>query len=305
MNRQMFSLFDGYQDIVYLIDLEDNTLVYVNKACCKNMGVDSPSQLLGRKCYEALRGFNKVCEDCANPHLCLNRFETRNLSNPITKKFYSMRSTILREGEKLLRLTIAVDLGYELRQVNTIVQMMTISRVISKAQEEALSASDPEESFDALLSFIGNHLECDRVYIFEVAPDGSSSNTYEWCAEGVEPEKDALQNISAEAAKPWYDTFAKRGNVIIRNMEDYKKISPDLYRILKPQNINSLIAGPLYLDNKLIGYYGVDNPPYKDMEFISYTYDMLGNFICSLIQSRNLKREAEAAMKKAGEEKQD
>lgn len=288
--KRRFSIFDRYQDIVFAVDLEDDTLVYVNKACCRSMGCESPSALLGRKCYEALRGFKKACEDCSNPHLCENQFEVRNMSNPVTKKFYSMRSTILGDGDKRLRLTIAVDLGYELRQVSTIVEMMTISRVISKAEEESLAAPDPDTAINELLKSLGRHLESDRVYIFEEAPDGSCSNTYEWCAEGVMPAKDTLQNIPAEVMGPWYETFEKRGNVMIRDIEEYKSISPALYDILKPQNINSLIVGPMYINKKRIGYYGVDNPPYKNMECISYTYDMLGNFIGSLIRARDLRR---------------
>jgi hypothetical protein len=84
--KRRFSIFDSYQDIVFVVDLEDDTLVYVNKACCRSMGYESPSALLGRKCYEALRGFKKVCGDCSNPRLCKNQFEVRNMSNPVTKK---------------------------------------------------------------------------------------------------------------------------------------------------------------------------------------------------------------------------
>ena len=78
--------------------------------------------------------------------------------------------------------------------------------------------------------------------------------------------------------------------IAIRDIEEYKSISPALYDILKPQNINSLVVGPMYINKKRIGYYGVDNPPYKNMECISYTYDMLGNFIGSLIRARDFRR---------------
>lgn len=291
MYKELLSMFDNYQDIVYLIDIEDDTIVYVNKACCKTMGASSEYDLIGHKCYEGLRGFTKTCDDCNSSSLCVNKYIVRNLANPLTHKFYSARETLIEENGKKYRLTIAVDLGYEVHQFGRIVQMMTISRIISMAQNTALEEKDPDKAITQMMKYLGEHLESDRVYIFEEFEDGSCSNTYEWCAEGVTPEKDKLQNIPATTMKPWYDELDQRKNILIRDMKQYEKDHPSLSAILKAQDIQTLVVGPLFLHGKRIGYYGVDNPPYKDMDYISSTYDILGGFISSLIAMRDIQRE--------------
>lgn len=42
---------------------------------------------------------------------------------------------------------------------------------------------------------MGKALNADRVYIVEKDEKDFDNNTYEWCADGVEPEKDSLQNL--------------------------------------------------------------------------------------------------------------
>ncbi|MDO4573397.1 MAG: EAL domain-containing protein, partial [Clostridia bacterium] len=53
---------------------------------------------------------------------------------------------------------------------------------------------DIDEAVRAILSLLGEHYRVDRAYIFEDTPDHlACNNTYEWCAEGVEPQIDQLQ----------------------------------------------------------------------------------------------------------------
>lgn len=41
----------------------------------------------------------------------------------------------------------------------------------------------------------GPHLRVRRAYVFEIDADERVDNTYEWCAPGVEPQKDILQKV--------------------------------------------------------------------------------------------------------------
>ncbi len=61
--------------------------------------------------------------------------------------------------------------------------------------------------------------------------------------------------------------------------------------ILKEQNIRSLVVVPLYDGEKLIGFYGVDNPPAKLLEYASNMLQTAAYFIVSSLKRRNLVRE--------------
>ena len=63
------------------------------------------------------------------------------------------------------------------------------------------------------------------------------------------------------------------------------------YEILKRQNIHSLVVVPLYDDDKVIAFYGVDNPPGKYVEYASNMLQIMGHFIISVLRRRNLVRQ--------------
>lgn len=92
---------------------------------------------------------------------------------------------------------------------------------------------------------------------------GNDDNTYEWVANGIGPEKDNLQNVPAEVCENWYRNFREGKNIIIGNLENIRESDPLQYENLKQQNISTLVVVPLYEGQKIIGFYGVDNPPEK------------------------------------------
>ena len=57
---------------------------------------------------------------------------------------------------------------------------------------------------------------------------------------------------------------------------------------MKRQNIHSLVVVPLYNDKKIIGFYGVDNPPGKTLDYVQNMLQIMGHFIISCIKRRNL-----------------
>lgn len=116
------------------------------------------------------------------------------------------------------------------------------------------------EAVERSMNRLGNFLECDRVYLFEFDGD-RMSNTHEWCAAGIKAEKDELQNMPRTLITRWEKLFDKGENVVICNLENICESDPGEYDVLHRQGIHSLVAAPLFAENELIGYMGVDNPP--------------------------------------------
>ena len=59
----------------------------------------------------------------------------------------------------------------------------------------ASSAESPDRIINQILQYICQNLRSDRAYIFEDNLDGTYSNTYEYCREGVSAEIENLQNV--------------------------------------------------------------------------------------------------------------
>lgn len=120
--------------------------------------------------------------------------------------------------------------------------------------------SDIDSLIRESLKQIGEFVESDRSYIFSYDfVENTTSNTYEWCSEGIEPEIDNLQNIPIDYIPQWLEAHRKGEAFYI---EDVSLLPEDgeqgLRAILEPQGIKSLIVIPTIKNKELIGFVGFD-----------------------------------------------
>lgn len=139
------------------------------------------------------------------------------------------------------------------------------------AMDRAQSRDELRASIQTLLRVIGVSTASERVYIFDRDEvTGVFRNTYEWCAEHVQPWQDQLQSVQPSDMPYWLNSFQRGDSVIIDNVEDVKDIMPSEYELLKLQSIHSEISFPIFFKNTLKGFIGVDNPHIDQSEaFIS------------------------------------
>ena len=150
------------------------------------------------------------------------------------------------------------------------------------------SAGNIEANIMNMLDYIGRKLEADRTYIFEKNKEGNSDNTYEWCSENAIPQKDQLQNVEHDGLMDaWYDRLANNKGGLITDLEEYKEVNLSMYELLKPQDIHSLIAWPIFVDEICIGFLGIDNPQKKHMEDVSRILEMVGFIMSIIIRQRD------------------
>ncbi len=159
---------------------------------------------------------------------------------------------------------------------------------IAEYLQEMITTQKPDKAVQEMLTFLGERCQSERTYIFELNGNDTFSNTYEWCAEGVEPQKDLLQNEPIEVISEWWALFENNDPVIISDLEDIRDTHPQIYAGLKPQNIKSLVTAPIRLNSVLIGFLGVDNPSEQRLEFLSKVLFIIANFISFVIEKRNL-----------------
>ena len=114
-----------------------------------------------------------------------------------------------------------------------------------------------DATIDELLCFIGTHFNVSRVYIFENNEDNTCcSNTFEWCNEGIPPEKENLQNVSYITDIPgWPDVYDERG---VFYCTDVTELDPHIRKVVEPQGIRSMLHCAI-MDNGIFrGYVGFD-----------------------------------------------
>lgn len=139
-----------------------------------------------------------------------------------------------------------IEIAHNLRQ----------QEILSKISLNYNSFEGFDKKTKETLRIIGLHTQVSRVYIFENSPDNLfTSNTYEWCNTNIEAQIDELQNIPFELIPSWMKILKNKGMVFSENI---RELPQDIFEILEPQNIISIIVFPLKAGKKIIGFIGFD-----------------------------------------------
>lgn len=138
---------------------------------------------------------------------------------------------------------------------------LEIKNAILDCVDTLVLDGDDKNRINKLLGLVGKFYGADRGYIVEIDEGGETiSNTYEWCNAGIVPEIDFLQKLDIALVDGWFKAFEERNEFYLPSVDAIKDTEPDLYEVLKPQNIINLVTAPLRQKGELVGFIGVDNP---------------------------------------------
>jgi diguanylate cyclase (GGDEF)-like protein/PAS domain S-box-containing protein len=164
-----------------------------------------------------------------------------------------------------------------------------------------LPSNEIDSGISDVLSIIGQYSNVDRSYVFLYDESNTKiSNTHEWCAHGVDPFIEKMQNL-VEDDLPWF--FGKIRNLEIVHVPDIEELPPEAAKERKEwqgQDIRSLICVPIVNGFTLIGFLGFDSvKAYK-----SWTDDMMllirmmaGFFASALVQRKTEEKMQEGALR--------
>lgn len=118
-------------------------------------------------------------------------------------------------------------------------------------------ASDPDRLIANQLRRMGEFFEVSRSYIFFYDNDYErQSNIWEWCGDGVDSQRDRLQDVPVSIS-PWWFGRMKEGDPITGPVHGFP--DPDLVGLLEEQEILSLAVVPLRVGGALRGFVGFDD----------------------------------------------
>ena len=171
--------------------------------------------------------------------------------------------------------------------------------LVQYAFRRLYAAKNVDASINEILDLVGRKMNVSRVYIFENSDDNRfCSNTYEWCNEGIQPEIRNLQNISYETDIEGYlDAYDETG---IFYCPDIDMLPENIYNIVAPQGIKSLLHCAILDQGTFRGYIGFDECVTKRMwtkeqiDALTYLSEMLSVFLLK-------KREQEKALRQVSE----
>ena len=110
------------------------------------------------------------------------------------------------------------------------------------------------------LQEVGSFAEADRSYVFQVSADGLFiGNTYEWCAQGIAPQIDRLQDIPFDDAMLFCRTIKRFAIVDYPSVGQLPAEAAVDRELLAAQSIQSVLAVPMVANDRLLGFIGLDS----------------------------------------------
>jgi len=292
-------------EVFWLRDIENNKVLYVNPAF---------EQVWGRTCdslYADPQSFIATVYAADRPAVMaaftayastgVFDLEYRIVRPNGDIRWLHARSFPVRDatGRVIRHAGVAVDITdrkqieEELRQQTRLQEMLMeiSSTYISMPLDQVDSA------IEASLGELGEFVGADRVYLFDYDFEQQTcSNTHEWCAAGVTPQIDQLQEVPLELVPDWVATHRQGKTMYV---PDVLALPPDdgVRQILEPQEIKSLIAVPMMDGAQCLGFVGFDSVR-RHYNYSAAEQRLLTIFAQMLVNIRK-RREIEQALQAA------
>ncbi|MBM6828303.1 GAF domain-containing protein [Anaerotignum lactatifermentans] len=249
------------EDAITVCDMVTHELYYLNPAAQRIFGV---RDYRGRKCYQALRGRSMPCEFCPKDILRHDTFHIWEDRNEYCDRHFLLKDKLMDIGDKTVRFQVAMDITKQEYVSQKTRERLEFANRIAGYADLLGRQKEWRKVVNVALAGMGEFYKADRAYLFEEVPGKSGywSNTFEWCAPGVTPQKDNLQQVPPEAVERWMEAFRTQGSILLYNLEPLRKKSPLEWEILNSQDIQRVIAVPLMSNGQVAGFIGVDNPRY-------------------------------------------
>ncbi len=298
-------ILDNLQELVYIADMETYELLYYNRALAEEFHI--PQRLHG-KCYEILQGRRDPCPFCTNGKLSQDGCYVWKFYNQLVGRHFLLSDSICEFNGRQVRTEIASDITEHVLLQEQLDKNLSLQNFINHCARK-LYRQDADLPFliDDVLAAIGEYLQADRAYIFEFSDD-VVRNTFEWCREGVVPQKEFLANVPVGGIARRMPNFYAHQPILTTDVESLRESSPEEYAVLKRQDIHSLLVFPLWNGKSLRGFVGVDNlDPEKfffssslwrrdslnELHFLSYHDQLTGVFNRNAFQRDVQKRDAD------------
>lgn len=253
---------DESDTIVYISDPETYELLYLNKSAIRLLGKPDRESWYKKPCYKIIQGKDSPCEFCNMSTLTQDEFFKWDFYNPSLGRYFNLRDKLIDLDGKLVKLEIAMDVTEKHMMHQMIRKKLKSEETLVKCIQTLNQDVETDESIGQLLEIIGNFYDAERAYIFEADYKSSTiSNTYEWCRQGVDPQKQGLQNLPIETADIWTKGFKQEAGLYSTSLESIEDKESRRYRILKQRGVRHLLVVPLRTaGGETMGFLGLDNP---------------------------------------------
>jgi len=166
--------------------------------------------------------------------------------------------TILKSKPRAIALVHATDMTQPTRTRQGLIHRAEMVRLVAEISTLFINlpADKIDDGINHALEACGRFTGVDRCYVMIFSDNTAMYNSHEWCAEGVEPRMDKLQNASVAGLDWWMGKLNRAEEIHIPRVSDMPQQAAPEKKALQLQGILSVIAVPMIYGGSLIGFLG-------------------------------------------------
>jgi diguanylate cyclase (GGDEF)-like protein/PAS domain S-box-containing protein len=183
------------------------------------------------------------------------------LEDGTTRDYHFQGRSITLGGEEFLT-GLGIDMTDVYRTEAALDYLSGLQRALVDASKRfiALGSADVDDAITDVLGRVGAYCEVDRSYLFRFKAERTlMDNTHEWCAEGITPEIDNLQNLPRKAVPNVVRLMERREVMHVPRVADLPLGWEADRAVFEEEDIQSLVVVPIVVGGELHGFVGFDS----------------------------------------------
>ncbi len=286
--------FENAPEGLFVLDRE-GFFIEANPEACKMTGYSS-TRLYGMQARELI---NPVCNSSQQKifeksFTCGSVDEEVLLTKASGESFWA-RLVTSRVSDDLV-IVFCEDISQRKQQEEMLSRQLQFQKLIATISSNFVNSTieDFDEVVNNALALCGTFFSSDRCYVFLFSPDHKlMSNTHEWCSEGIEPQKDELQNFVISSINWWWGEISNRRIINIDDVNNYPGLGSKEKELFNAQGIQSLLSIPMINNGGIFGFFGLDRvvkaKDWTDQEVTQF--NLVGEIISSVFSKRKAEME--------------
>lgn len=271
-HEQVYNAFvEAVDDLVYIVD-HDGRYAMLNKRALADCSLDSnkvigktPVEAFGDKVGGLLMRNNRQVLESGKPLYLQEWITLKGVSrcyssslNPIFDKDGETAAVIgiSRDITDLKRMVEQLEIGSD-NMHSLFQQRVHYEHLVKEIVRESITRHGIDEFLASVIAMLGEGLDVSRSYFFSYDHVRHTvTNTHEWVAKGIEPNKDMMQSLPTNL-QPWWSNEMLAGRIIC--LEDTSSApSPELVELLEGQGVKSILSIPIFVFGRPHGFVGFD-----------------------------------------------
>jgi PAS domain S-box-containing protein len=253
------TVFNNSHVLMAISDIDTGVFININQTFLEKLGYEE-AEIIGKSSKDLMLFANYEQRAQILTQL-QDRDKVENVQISVNKKdgsnficLFSLTKIQIQTYQYLL--TSAIDISDVVQVESKLKHNLKQQQLLAEISQSLHQTDHFSDKLNNILEQLGEHTNVSRVYIFEDDPSGlTTNNTFEWCNQNITPQKEELQDVPYSIIPSWKKFLVEDGKVFSTNISE---LPQDLIDILAPQGIKSILALPLYIQNKFSGFIGFD-----------------------------------------------